>query len=813
MPYLNPQLLPIQSIRSKVISGVEVHQRAIVTADPGSGKSTQLPLFFLETEGKTIVAQPRRIAARSLAEYVSTSLGEKVGQRVGYRVRHDRRSSDKTKIEYVTDGILVRLIQRDPELKGITTVILDEFHERSLQLDLALAFLSEIQSVYRPDLRVIIMSATLDVQGLQDWFGGPWFHAPGRIYENEIIHATDPIDRNEITRELVRQAHVFGADPNARNIVAFLPGRREIENAYDLLQGNLHFPVSKLHGQLSLAEQSRVLSNGEKHFVLATNIAETSLTIPGVNRIIDTGWRREARYVESWAAQALFTSRITEFSAKQRAGRANRLSDGRVFRLWTQYEQNQLRPSDLPEIRTANLEQLYMECLFWGCHPLSLDWLTPPLASQIQSAERTLRSIGVLDNKNNPSFVKGHSIGQFGPRANAVMSFLSQEPIHERMRVATLLPMLDGERPPRKHFGLKGHALDNLPSSHPYTKSVRLIEKRLNIVDSKLIMPPLLSARSLQALLLGYPERLAKRRDKNGSTFLMANGTGARLHPSVEYKKCTYVLALSVGGQKASDLTIFDALPVEESWVPAKSIDEVFFSEADQKVIGRRRQMFGAIIMQDQAIKLPSKPDQIADTLADAAIKSPEQAFEQTAKLQQLCQRVAYANRQNLVETLPLPFNGIDTHEHGVFIVSLCYGHHSFHSLRQIDLSAAYLSSLPYPKQKQLDEVAPTALTLSNGKCLPVTYKQTHGPTLSTRFEWLFGVTTTPLLNHQPVMLELLAPNMRPVQLTRDLASFWSTGYPAVRSDLRGRYPKHPWPEDPSSAEPGLGRRRKHKPN
>ena len=803
-------MLPIQLIRDELLRTLTKTNRAIVTADPGSGKSTQLPLFFLDKPGKTLVAQPRRIAACSLAEFVSQQLGEKTGHRVGYRVRFDRKISDATQIEFVTDGMLVRQLQSDPELHNIHTVVLDEFHERSLHLDLALAFLLEIQTAYRPDLRIIIMSATLDVRQLCHWFAAEHFHASGTVYANEILHVEHPIERPNLPLATSKHILKLTRDPASRNILAFLPGRREIEATKRALEGKTNLTVSVLHGQLSLAAQSKVLNNPEQQIVLSTNIAETSLTIPNVNRVVDSGWQRAARFVESWASTALFTSRITQFSAEQRAGRANRTSNGVVHRLWTKYEQMQIAQEDLPEIRTANLERFYLECLSWGCPPTELNWLTPPPPKSLFNATTLLTTIGAVgaDGRMTDQAKTWHTTA-LSPRANAVLAAAVKLPLEDRIRVAFLLPVLDGERlPTDRHRSLR-ERFEGLSTRHNYTKVIETIGRRLNLPLRLTPPTPILSEVTLGAILAGFPERLGARRSEHSNLFLMASGTGARIPADLQLNGAEFVLALSVGGPKASELTIFDGVAVERSQIPFTHEDALFFSEAEQKVVCRNRHAFRALVLNERPRPLPNQPKDIAQCLAQAASQKPLKAFSTSTALEMLCRRVEHANAVQISPVLPTPFDGMDATEHWKAICTLCTGLSSFAQLARIDLVSFYLDSLSYELKQTLERLSPQTLALSNGQKLKVDYSKAHGPTLSTRFEWLFGIEETPTLHGQPLMLELLAPNLRPIQMTRDLASFWVNGYPEVRRTLRGRYPKHPWPDDPLSTNPGVGRRRK----
>jgi len=653
------------------------------------------------------------------------------------------------------------------------------------------------------------MSATLDVDVIKDWFNAPHFHAPGNVHDNEITYAPKPVPLRGVVSEVSRQVITFTQDPNAQNILVFLPGVREIEDVHTELMKQTNVRISKLHGQVPLAEQSRILGMPHQQIVLATNIAETSLTIPHVNRVVDAGWRREARYVESWTSQALFTSRITLFSAQQRAGRANRTTAGKVYRLWTKYEQVQFAEQDQPEIQTSNLDRLYLECLAWGCAPNALSWLTSPPENRLQDSKHRLMSLGALKTSGLTDTAKDWHLTALSPRGNAVLSDIACASEEDRASIAYLLPLLDGERAPNRHLTNVQARLSSLPKRHSYTKTVELLSKKLRLPKDFSAPSPILSKAVLESILIGFPERLGRLRNSDSKLYLMSNGTGGRLHASIATERSEFVLALSVGGQKSAEMTIFDVLPVQRSWIPFAKRTDVFFSDDDQKVVCRKRQGFGALIVSEQPDRLPNDPDRIAACLADAALLSPQKAFKASDALAQLSLRVQYANQQNAAPPLAAPFNGLDMDHRWEELLEICAGQTSFADLQRVDLANHYLSRLSYAHRQQLDERAPTQLTLSNGQTQKVTYTKAHGPTLSTRFEWLFGVPSTPQINHQPVMLELLAPNMRPIQLTRDLESFWTKGYPDVKRTLRGRYPKHPWPDDPLTAPPGVGRRRK----
>lgn len=804
--------LPIEQIRTALVESLQHCPRAIVTADPGSGKSTSLPLFFLQTHRRIIVAQPRRIAARSLAEYVASLRNESPGQSIGYRVRYDTRTSSETGLEYVTDGMLVRLLQADPELTGVKMVILDEFHERSVYLDLALTLLMELQSALRPDLKIIIMSATLDTVKLSDWCQAPHFHAPGLIFPNEIIYTASSVSMSELTAKTTAQALTVLKDPETKNCLVFLPSVRLIHAVHRALAQRTKVRISLLYGQQSLTAQSDVLSTQGQHLILATNIAETSLTIPGVNRVIDTGWRREARYVRPWVSNALFDTRIAKFSARQRAGRANRNGPGKVYRLWTEYEYQGMVSEDLPQISTTNLEQLYLECLYWGAQPKSLNWLTQPPEVALDDARRLLVRLGALEgDKLSPAGHSWHK-SQLSPRGQKVLALARDLGHDDKLRIAYILPLMDGERLPSKTDGPLEHRLKSLGSQHAYLKTVKRIAGQLSLRANDVKCPhTLFNQPVLESLLAGFPERLAQQRPDSRKLYLMGNGCGAKIHARLDTSAPKYCLALSVGGVKTTELTLFDVAECEIQWIPTQQRDDLYFARSEEKVVCRRRTVFGQLVLSDTSAQLTKDTDAVTACLVDAVLDSSTPVFTQTDKFDQLCARIKLINQSRHSVDLPIPLGRPGAPMDRDELRGLCSGKRSFQQLSRVDLCAHYLGALSYHQRHDLDRLTPPMIQIENGQSLKLRYDLELGPVLSTRFEWLFGVTQTPHILDAPVLLELLAPNMRPIQVTRDLKSFWSTGYPEVRKTLRGRYPKHPWPQDPVTAGPGVGRRKRIK--
>jgi ATP-dependent helicase HrpB len=802
--------LPIEQIRTDLIESLEHCPRAIVTADPGSGKSTLLPQFFLDTHSQVIVAQPRRIAARSLAEYVASLRDESPGQSIGYRVRYDVRTSAQTRLEYVTDGMLVRLLQADPELAGINMVILDEFHERSIFLDLALTLLMELQGALRPDLKIIIMSATLDTVKLSDWCQAPHFHAPGLIFPNEIHNSASSVAMSELTKKTTAQALRVLKDPETKNCLVFLPSVRLIHAVHRALTQHTEVRISLLYGQQSLTAQAEVLNTRTQHLILATNIAETSLTIPGVNRVIDTGWRREARYVRPWVSNALFDTRITKFSARQRAGRANRNGPGKVYQLWTKHEDQGMASEDLPQIATTNLEQLYLECLYWGAQPEDLNWLTHPPEVALKDAKRLLVDLGALNDGKLSLAAQSWHKGQVSPRGQKVLEFARDLSHQDKIRVAFILPLMDGEKLPAKSGEPIEQRLKSLGAQHAYSKTVQRIAAQLSLPKTGLKCPSnLLNQAVSRCLIAGFPERIGQQRPDSHQLYLMANGCGAKIHSRLSMNAPKYCIALSVGGVKTTELTLFDVMECAFDWIPSVQRDDLYFASTEKKVVCRRRLVFGQLVLAENPTQLPKDNEAVTECLIDAVLASATSVFAQTDKFAQLCARVKLIHQSAHSVELPVPVGQVGSPMNRDDLMSLCTDKRSFQQLNQVNLCTHYLGALSYHQRQALDQLTPLELSLGNGQSIKLRYETEQGAIMSTRFEWLFGINETPKILNRPVLLELLAPNMRPIQVTRDLASFWSTGYPEVRKTLRGRYPKHPWPEDPLTAKPGVGRRKR----
>lgn len=799
--------MPIDAYSDEIRHLAKRHSRLVLTADPGAGKSTRVPFILKSPSGKTLIAQPRRLATTSLAHFLSAQRAQQVGESIGYRVRFDSRLSDKTWLEFVTDGLLVKLILEDPELQGISTVILDEFHERTQFFDFALALLLEIQAVFRPDLQIIVMSATLNADQLSEHMDAPHLHIPAEVYSNEITYVDTTVHLEKTAPHVSKAVLSMLGDVDSQQILVFLPGLKEIRAVASALAHQTSIRIAILHGRQTPHEQNEVTQFTGEQIILATNVAETSITLPCVNRVVDSGWHRIGRYQEGWTTTALFTQRVSRFSAIQRAGRANRMGPGKTIRLWTQAEDLGLVESDAPGILRDNLDRLYLDALAWGALPESLKWLTPPEVGPLTACRTRLVAIGAINKSGLTSAGRRWQRSSYGPKLSKVLEQMGELSDEEFKPLLWLIPLLDGESVPGKPHEHLLEKIQNLPPRHRYRQSVRRFSKRLNRLQPP---PPTsleLEKNAVAALLAGFPERLAQRRSSKTLQYKLQNGTGAHLSGNHGSANSAFIFALNLGGIKAKEATIFEFITVKRDAVPFTESTKLFFNPQNGRVAHLVQMSFGALSTDERPQPLPDEPELIAKCLAEGIAAQLETAFTFDIEYQQLLARLCFAREHGChLPTLlaPEPQSVPDK-----ALINLCYGRKSVKELRDIPLAKTYLGSLTYHESQALERYAPEHLELENGVKRRLTYTLDHGPVLSCRFEWLFGMSNSPTLNGHPIRLELLAPNMRPVQVTTDLPSFWASGYPQIRKDMRGRYPKHPWPEDPIKARPGTSRRKK----
>ncbi|MDV6373987.1 ATP-dependent helicase HrpB [Deinococcus arenicola] len=830
-----PLHLPIAEVIPAVRAALAANPLVVVQAPPGAGKSTALPLELLNEPwlaGQSIIMlQPRRVAARAVAARLAEGLGEGVGQTVGYRVRFESRVSKDTRLEVVTEGILTRRLQRDPELSGVGLVILDEFHERSLNADLALALLREVQGALRDDLRVLVMSATLDPD-LPARLGAPLIESVGRAYPVEVRYLpTDPAGRVEdaVARK-VRQAL---ADDEG-DILAFLPGVREIRGAAAQL-ADTDALILPLYGDLSVKEQRRALlpdPAGRRKVVLATSIAETSLTIDGVRVVIDGGQSRTQAFDPASGLTRMVTGRVTRDSATQRAGRAGRTAPGVAYRLWPERTQPLLPPARPPEVLEADLAPLVLELAAWGApDPAGLAWLDVPPAPRVETARALLRGLNALDDT-----------GRVTPEGQRLLDF----PTHPRLAhlitggadagrgplAADLAAVLEERDPLPPGSGAdlteRVEALRAWRSGEKSRGDVAVLE-RIERLSKQ--WRGLLGVRPENAepdphalgelIALAYPERLALPREPlpggMRGRFLLAGGQGVALPEGDALAGAT---ALAVAHLDARALNpsnaegrIYLAAPLALSALDARAqwAEAVRWDTRTGTLLAQRERRVGALVLETRPLKdLPAEARVEALTGAIRAeglhlLTFSREAEALRARVESLRHWHPDGNWPNLSDTALM-----DTLE--TWLGPSLGTARSREDLGRLNLLPALQILLPWPLPQQLDDLAPTHLTVPTGSRIRLEYRPDGSPPiLAVKLQELFGLADTPAVNggRTPVLLHLLSPAGRPVQVTQDLRSFWNSSYFEVRKDLRGRYPRHPWPDDPWTHAPMKGIKRR----
>ena len=832
--------LPIESVLPELKNALRNHSNAVLVAAPGAGKSTRVPLALLGEpwlEGRKIVMlEPRRVAARSIAGYMASLLNERAGGTVGYRVRMDTRVSAGTRIEVVTEGVLTRMLQEDPTLEGIGAVLFDEFHERSVHSDLGLALCLQTQSLIREDLRLLVMSATMDAEAVSRMMdGAPVIRSEGRSFPVETRYAgSHPAERME---EAAAEAVMRAVKEEDGHILVFLPGAREIRRTRERLRPLLagqNVEIAELHGSLAPEEQDRAIAPPTPHvrkIVLASAIAETSLTVEGVRIVIDSGWARVPRFSPRTGLTRLETVRVSLASADQRRGRAGRLGPGVCYRLWSQEEERRFPAYREPEIMEADLSSLALELAAWGtADPAELKWLDPPPAASYHQAVELLKWLGALDGQGKIT-AHGRNMCRIGlPPRLAHMVIRSREYGWEdlaclmacvlqerdfltsreggsvdadlRLRMEALLALRAGRSPQIGQYGVVQARTHRILAE---AEHLRAAAAEANPGAGRTEADPMAEADDLCGILLAfaYPDRIAKRR---GHGYLLANGRGAYLPPGQAMAREEWIVAAELDGS-APESRIVRAAPV--AWrdlekVCSGQIEETKVTEWDpssQSVRSVIRLKLGAIPVREQPNPEP-QPEAVLQALLDGIGQEGLDILPWTKAARQFQRRNMWMRRmrkdwpdlsdETLGRTLP------------EWLGPYLYGIRGKEELRRIQLLPILEGMLSREQRLELDRFVPTHWTVPSGSRIPIDYAPEDSPVLAVRLQEMFGSAETPAILNGKVQLtlHLLSPAGRPVQITRDLASFWQHAYFEVKKDLKGRYPKHYWPDDPMQAVP-----------
>ena len=813
---------------------LRVHTRVLLHAPPGAGKSTIVPLALLESPWlgtrKILMLEPRRIAARAVAGRMAQLLGEPVGRTVGYRIRADTRVGPKTRIEVVTEGILTRMLQEDSALADVGCVIFDEFHERSLNADLGLALCIESQQNLREDLRLLVMSATLDLVPLARLLDdAPIVAASGRSFEvvTHYVPRRADIHLEMQTAQVIRRA----LDEDDGDILCFLPGAAEINRVTRALEGfdpDAAVRVLPLYGELSAAAQEAALQParpGERKVVLATTLAETSLTIEGIRVVVDAGLRRYAEFDPATGMSRLVTAKVSQAAADQRRGRAGRLSAGVCYRLWSQGTQASLAPQTPPEISHADLAPLALELACWGAaDAASLRWLDPPPAAPLAQARDLLRQLDAIDGaaRITPHGRALATVGAHPRLAHMLVQARSLGATRLACDLAAILSERDilraapGSRDAdvRLRVGaLRGDAHALPPGIEADHRA--LTQARRSSADWQ---RDLAGGVREQAdpheftgllLALAYPDRIGRARGEGGR-YVLANGRGARFAEPQALSKSEFIVAAQLDGADR-EARIFLAAPLRlediERLYAAHIVEhaEILWDEREQKIQARRERRLGALVLQTGDIRDPDP-----DALQSAALAGLRHlgiaALPWSAELRQWQARVALMLRY----AVPAPEAWPDLSDTalaatlGEWAPPWITGFARREHVARMDLHNALRTRLSYAQHAVLEREAPTHFVVPSGSRIAIDYLDGEVPTLSVRLQELFGMSVTPSIaaGRLPLLLKLLSPAGRPVQITRDLVSFWNRGYHEVKKDLKGRYPKHYWPDDPYTAAP-----------
>ncbi len=800
--------LPIDAVLPELITALRVNGQAVLQAPPGAGKTTRVPLALLSadlTRDRIVMLEPRRLAARAAAERLAETLGEPVGQTVGYRIRGESRTSRATRIEVVTEGILTRILQSDPSLEGIGAVLFDEFHERSLNADLGLALCLEVREALREDLILLPMSATLEAAPVATLMGGaPIVTAEGRAYPVDIHHLDKPLDKRmrleQATADLVLQA----LSQTSGSVLVFLPGEGEIRRTESLLRSRLPLDTAlhPLFGAMEFKAQRAAIAparDGRK-VVLATSIAETSLTIDGITCVVDAGRARRARFDPNSGMSRLVTERVTRAEATQRTGRAGRLSPGTCYRLWTKGEEGGLHAFPPAEIEAADLTGLALELALWGT--TDLPFLTPPPEGALVEAQALLTDLGALD-----------PAGRLTEHGRA----MARLPLHPRLahllltagRDAAPLAALLADRDPLRgapaDLGLRLRALAAPRDVSGEVNRAALERIRSEAKRLARLAPATRSGLSAaETVALAYPDRIGLRRPGEAPRWLLSGGKGATMHETDPLAGQRLLVATDLDGD-AREARIRLALPLSESELRGLFSDRIqwedhaTWSRRDRRVEARQRERFGALVLADRIWR-----DAPPETLAHAALEGVRQlGLPWTAAARRLQARaLLYRGQGGDIADLT-DATLLETAED--WLLPHLTGIRTADDIRRLDLLEPLRLLIGWEPMQRLDREIPGAFTTPMNRKVPIDYSG-EAPEIALRVQEMFGVTRHPTVGpkHLPLRVTLLSPAGRPVQTTMDLPGFWTSSYADVRKDMRARYPRHPWPEDPTREPPTL---------
>ncbi|MCP4078254.1 MAG: ATP-dependent helicase HrpB [Gammaproteobacteria bacterium] len=836
--------LPINAVLDDIKKGLKQHHQLVLQAPPGAGKTTVVPLALLDESWlgsqKILMLEPRRMAARTAAERMASLLGEKVGETVGYRIRQQSRISAKTRIEVITEGVLIRLLQNDPELQGTGLILFDEFHERSLNSDLGLALSLQARELFREQqcpLKLVVMSATLDGAGAAKLLGNaPLVSSEGKMYPIEVYYGktfkvSEPVIKPMV--EMIKRA----LDETTGSILVFLPGQREISTLQKELAQTIGSEVCllPLYGALSLAAQMQAISPLDKNssyqrkVVLSTDIAETSLTIAGISTVVDSGLSRQPRFDPATGMTRLHTRRISQASSIQRMGRAGRTQAGTCYRLWSRETQNTLEKQLPAEILQADLCPLALQLLQWGVSdPDELKWMDEPPGAAFNQALDLLGSLGALKQQSKQFEIMslsdhGLQMAKFPTHPRLAHMLIKSVQIN-RIKTAAALAALLSDKDPLRQYGSDISAkvdvlLGHIPCEQQFKGWFKRSQHQLGIFEKlcrriKTEKVDIIDDCDVPGFLIcmAYPDRVAQRRNEKSGLYLLSNGRAAALNNTDKLVKNEYLAVAELGGLVSQrEDKIYAAAPVNfklfgtllASFQTQKNL--IHWNNQTDRLIAEQQQKIGSIVINRKPLK--AIPSEEKNQVLMSLIRQKGLALlpwdEKTRQLQSriLCLRSVESIEGNNESQWP---DVSDEHllETLEFWLQPCInGISKLEDFKKLDLKSCLSTLLPWPLPKKLDELAPLTFKVPSGSAIKIDYANTP-PVLAVKLQEMFGCLTTPAIANGkvPLLVHLLSPARKPLQITQDLTGFWQGSYQDVKKEMKGRYPKHPWPDDPLQA-------------
>lgn len=802
-----PAPLPIDALLPRVVASLRENPCLVLRASTGAGKTTRLPQALMDViPGKILLIEPRRLAARAAARRIAFEVGVRHGGVVGHHVRFDRQATASTRLVAMTPGIALNLLRDDPALEGVDCVILDEFHERGVETDLLAGLLKVVRDTLRPDLRLVVMSATLDAGRVSAYLGGcPTLDSPGRLHPVAVSH--DPVAQGPDWPGGVARAIARALDSREGDILVFLPGWREIRQVADKVPARPGVAVMPLHGDLSPEEQDEVLrpGSGARRIILATNVAESSVTVPGVRMVVDSGLARQLSHDPATGLDRLVTRPVCRASLAQRAGRAGREAPGTCLRLFSAHDESRRPEHDSAEILRVDPSPALLHLAAMG-ELDRFDWLDAPSSAARGRALATLEMLGAI--RGSRLTRRGETIARLPlpPRAGVLLAEGSRLGIPGlAARAAALLAEGDTQRPARPDHPVDCdllHRLDELFPAKGPARDPRLARVAANLERQVAPGPSAAEPRRAfaRAMLAAFPDRLARRREGGPGRAMMSGGRPVRLGPQSALTESDLLVCLDVDDQPGEAVARM-ASGIERTDLDPELVEvstTLEFDERAERITGRRRHSFKGLVIDEREIPAPLDDDAAAMLASAARVR-----LESLLPGADTPAGILLARWRWLSRAVPGTVPDINDAFWDDLLGRLCREERSLAGVRARDWHAALLEPLDYKTRRDLDELAPERLSLPSGGTARLVYEPGRPPVLAARIQELFGWKETPRVagGRVRVLLHLLAPNFRPQQVTDDLESFWNTTYQVVRKELRGRYPRHPWPEDPWTAQ------------